>query len=129
MTPIQTTELLHGLSDHAMSFQEICVQVRAAGSAWTAAQVRLLLSHLSEIQHDQATDRYHRAVMSETDTLVTAILDAVRSFAGKPVPPEQVRARLPNHFTTTNEQILALARAHPPLDVFGPGLLRLSSHS
>jgi len=48
----------------------------------------------------------------------------VRSFAGKPVAANQVRERLPSHFITTDEQVLALARRTAGLEVFGPQLIR-----
>jgi hypothetical protein len=57
---------------------------------------------------------------------MAAIVEAVRSFAGKPVPAVQVRARLPDHFVATDEQILAVARRAAGLEVVGPKLIRIA---
>jgi hypothetical protein len=72
------------------------------------------------------TGGFHIVAASAEDELAAAIVDAVRSFAGKPVPAAQVRARLPQHFVTTDEQVLAIARRTAGLEVFGPKLIRIA---
>jgi hypothetical protein len=69
---------------------------------------------------------FHAAGGRAADDLQAAIFEVVRSFAGKPVPAAQVRARLPNHFVTTDEQVLAVVRRTAGLEVYGPKLIRIA---
>jgi hypothetical protein len=64
---------------------------------------------------------------SEEDELHEAIIEAVRSFGGRPVPAMEVKKRLPERFIVTDEKIKAIARKSSALEVFGPGLLRLAA--
>jgi len=126
MTPRDAEQLLHTLKDKSLTLEEIHGRVRASGSAWSQAQVQLFLLCTSDVQYDKLADTY-RAVSCEGEgSLQHAILEAVRSFAGKPVPAVQVRARLPNHFVTTDEQIVAVARRTDALELFGPNLIRIT---
>jgi len=52
-------------------------------------------------------------------------VQVVRSQNGKPIPVVQVVRLLPSQFVTTEAQVKALAKAHPDLEVVGPGLLRV----
>jgi hypothetical protein len=126
MTPNQAQELLRTLKDKSLTLEELYERVRTSGSAWTLDQLRLFLLCAPAVRHDQATGTFHIAPRGGDEELQDAIVEAVRSFAGRPVPAAQVRARLPNQFITTDEQIVAVARRTPGLEVFGPKLIRIA---
>jgi hypothetical protein len=60
------------------------------------------------------------------ERLAEAIAQVVQAQA-KPIPAGQVVKLLPSQFVTTEAQVRALAKAHPDLEVMGPGLLRMKS--
>lgn len=123
MTPRHAEELLSVLRQKALVLDELHERVRLLGSAWTREQLELFLLCAPGVTRDE-TGTFRAGAPSAQDDLQAAIIDAVRSFAGKPVPAAQVRARLPNHFVTTDEQVLAVARRTAGLEVFGPKLIR-----
>lgn len=125
MTPRQAEELLSHLKLKALGVDELHERVRLWGSAWTRDQLELFLLCARGVTRD-GTGAFHAIAPSPEDDLATAIVEAVRSFAGKPVPAAQVRARLPQHFVTTDEQVLAVARRTAGLEVFGPKLIRIA---
>lgn len=125
MTPRQAEELLFHLKLKPLGLDELHERVRLLGSAWTRDQLELFLLCARGITRD-GTGAFHAFAASAEDELGTAIVEAVRSFAGKPVPAAQVRARLPQHFVTTDEQVLAVARRTAGLEVFGPKLIRIA---
>jgi hypothetical protein len=124
MTPRQAEELLSHLKLKARGLDELHERVRLSGSAWTRDQLELFLLCARGVTRD-STGAFHAIAASADDDLGAAIVEAVRSFAGKPVPAAQVRARLPQHFVTTDEQVLAVARRTAGLEVFGPKLIRI----
>lgn len=124
MTPKQGEELLRTLKDKSLTLENLHERVRTSGSTWTVEQLQLLLLCALGVQHDTAGGTFRVAPRGGGEALQDAILEAVRSFAGKPVPAAQVRARLPNHFVTTDEQIRALAKRTPGLQLVGPGLIK-----
>lgn len=126
MTPNQADELLRVLSDKPSTLQDLHERVRASGSAWTVEQLQLFLLCAPGVQYEAATGPFRAAPRNADHALQDAMVEAVRSFAGRPIPAAQVRARLPNHFVTTDEQILALARRTNGLEVFGPNLIRIA---
>jgi hypothetical protein len=99
--------------------------VRLSGSVWTREQLELFLLCARDVTRD-GTGAFRALASSADDDLGAAIVEAVRSFAGRPVPAAQVRARLPQHFVTTDEQVLAVARRTAGLEVFGPKLIRIA---
>lgn len=123
MTPHQAEELLSQLKLKAARLDELHERVRLSGSAWTRDQLELFLRCARDVTRDD-TGAFNAISTSAGDDLAAAIVEAVRSFAGKPVPAAQVRARLPQHFVTTDEQVLAVARRTAGLEVFGPKLIR-----
>ncbi|WP_342379489.1 hypothetical protein NVS55_08465 [Myxococcus stipitatus] len=125
MTPRQAEELLSHLKLKALGLDELHERVRLSGSAWTRDQLELFLLCARGVTRD-GTGGFHAIAASAEDDLGAAIVAAVRSFAGKPVPAAQVRARLPQHFVTTDEQVLAVARRTAGLEVFGPKLIRIA---
>ena len=125
MTPRHAEELLAVLKQKTPSLDELYERVRLSGSAWTRDQLELFLLCARGVTRDGA-GAFHAVAASAEDDLGAAIVEAVRSFAGKPVPAAQVRARLPQHFVTTDEQVLAVARRTAGLEVFGPKLIRIA---
>ena len=125
MTPRQAEELLSHLKLKARGLDELHERVRLSGSAWTRDQLELFLLCARGVTRD-GTGAFHAIAATADDDLGAAIVEAVRSFAGKPVPAAQVRARLPQHFVTTDEQVLAVARRTAGLEVFGPKLIRIA---
>ena len=123
MTPHAAQELLVALQQQALGIDELLERARLLGSTWSRNQLELFLLCLADIKRD-ASGLYRSIGRSMESEIQAAIVDAVRSFAGKPVAANQVRARLPSHFTTTDEQVLALARRTAGLEVFGPKLIR-----
>ncbi|WP_441256803.1 hypothetical protein AB7Z32_40140 [Bradyrhizobium sp. 482_C4_N1_1] len=126
MTPSQAAELLGTLKEKSLTLEDLYERMRATGSSWTLEQLQLFLMCAPGVRHDRAAGTFHVASRGVDEKLQDAILEAVRSFAGKPIPAAQVRARLPNHFITTDEQVLALARRTPGLEIFGPKLIRIA---
>lgn len=125
MTPRQTEELLSLLTLKAVGLDELHERVRVSGSAWTRDQLELFLICARGVTRD-GQGSFHAIAPNPDEDLQAAIIEAVRSFAGKPVPAAQVRARLPQHFVTTDEQVLAVARRTAGLEVFGPKLIRIA---
>ena len=126
MTARQGEELLRNLKEKAFTLEDLHERVRTSGSAWTQDQLRLFLLCAPCVAYDSTAGTFHVSRRGADGDLQDAIIEAVRSFAGRPVPPAQVRARLPNDFVTTDEQILAVARRTAGLEVFGPKLIRLT---
>ncbi len=125
MTPQLAEELLGSLKQKALRLDELHERARSSGSTWSRDQLELFLLCVDGVERDDA-GRYQAGGNSAEDELQAAVIAAVRSFAGKPVPAAQVRARLPNHFVTTDEQVLAVAKRTAGLEVFGPKLIRIA---
>lgn len=126
MTPRQAEELLRALKERACSLDDLHERARGAGSAWSREQLLLFLQCAPGLAHDAVADTWRVTRRDAVEVLQDAIVDAVRSFAGRPVPAAQVRARLPNQLVTTDEQILALSRRTPGLEIVGPNLIRIA---
>jgi hypothetical protein len=129
VTPPIFEQLLASLQREPLPLSRLHAYARDAGSTWTSEQLRLLLDCVEGIAvgGDQADPAVSLGQRSARDELAQAILDVVRANAGRPVPPQEVLRRLSGRFTTSVEQIMAVARQSPGLEVFGPGLLRLRS--
>lgn len=125
MTPRHALDLLSLLKHKPLSLEELHERVRLWGSSWTHDQLELFLLCANGVTRD-GSGAFRAIAAGADDELQAAIVDAVRSFAGKPVAAAQVRARLPQHFVTTDEQVLAVAKRTAGLDVFGPQLIRIA---
>jgi hypothetical protein len=125
MTPRHAEELLSILKLKALGLDELHERVRFSGSEWMRDQLELFLLCARGVTRD-GQGSFHALAANPDDHLQAAIVEAVRSFAGKPAPAAQVRARLPQHFVTTDEQVLGIARRTAGLEVFGPNLIRLA---
>jgi hypothetical protein len=119
-------ELLQSLKTKSRTLEELHDWVRASGSAWSVEQLQLFLMCAPGVQYDKVSGMYRVETDDREEEIQRAIVEAVRSFEGRPVPAVQVRARLPNHLITTDEQILAIARRNGELEVFGPNLIRIT---
>ena len=122
MTPRLAAELLRTLRENPKTLDEVLSWVTAAGSSWNQAQVLLFLRCIPEITNDGTTLRI--SADGGEENLKAALLQAVRSFGGKPVPAAMVRARLPGDLVTTDEQVRALAKRTAGLRIVGPGLIQ-----
>jgi hypothetical protein len=125
MTPRYAEELLNALKQKPLSLDELHERAQLSGSTWSRDQLELFLVCAPGVGLNDS-GIFHVGADRAEDDLKAAIVEAVRSFAGKPVPAAQVRARLPNHFVTTDEQVLAVARRTAELEVFGPRLIRIA---
>jgi hypothetical protein len=125
VTPRHAEELISALKQNALALEELHERARILGSDWTQDQLQLFLRCAPGVTRDHA-GVVRAGAASSQDKLQAAIVEAVRSFAGKPVPAAHVRTRLPNHFVTTDEQVLAVARQTAVLEVFGPNLIRIA---
>jgi len=126
MTAMQAEELLRVLRDKSLGLEDLYERVRTTGSTWTLAQLQLFLFCAPGVRHDTTSGRFRVAPRVGEQELQDAIIEAVRSFAGKPVAPAQLRTRLPNHFVTTDEQVLAIVRRTAGLEILGPQLIRIA---
>lgn len=124
MTPLQAEDLLSQLKLKSLGLDELHERVRLSGSGWTRDQLELFLRCARGITRD-GTGAFCAVADGAGDDLGAAIVDVVRSFAGKPAGAGQVRARLPGQFVTTDEQVIAVARRTAGLEVFGPNLIRI----
>jgi hypothetical protein len=125
VTPQHVEELLTTLMRKCLSLDEAHERARLSGSTWSRDQLELFLLCAPGVERDRSGS-FRVGADGAQDDLQAAIIEAVRSFAGKPIPAAQVRARLPNHLVTTDEQILAVARRAAGLEVFGPKLIRIA---
>jgi len=124
MTPVMIEELQRVLAHGQLPIAEATERIRQAGSAWTRDQLLLLAQCYGGLALSEDGLTLRLGGRSETDELQDALRDAVASFGGRPVPPAEVRRRLPDRFVTTDEQIRALARKTEGLSVVGPGYIQ-----
>lgn len=125
MTPRHAEELLNTLKQKPFSLDDAHERARLSGSTWSRDQVQLFLLCAPGVERDE-NGCFRVGAGDVAEDLQAAIVDAVQSFAGKPVPVAHLRARLPNHFVTTDEQILAVVRRTAGLEIFGPKLIRIA---
>ena len=124
MTPESGYALLQALATNPATLDELHQRVRSMGSEWSTAQLKLFLLCCSGVTFDSETTTYRASLQDDETALQTAILEAVRSFGGRPVPASEVRRRLPDSIVTTDEQVRAVAKRTAGLELIGPGLLR-----
>lgn len=130
MTEVILDRLTNALRTKPRKLDELHAMAVEAGSDWSKDQLWLLLACLDGFRveggdGDTALPTVSLGDRSPKEKLQDAIVDVVRSEAGRPVPVQKVLALLPSEFVTSVAQILAVAREAPNLEVFGPGLLRL----
>lgn len=127
MNTKQAEEILAALKSKAMTFDQLQDHARASGNPWSTDQLRLFLRCLPDIERDPATETFRARGTDPDSELRDAIVAAARSFGGRPVPPAEIRRRLPQHFVTTDEQVRAIAKRTSELTIVGPGLIRIAS--
>lgn len=130
MTEVILDRLTNALRIKPRKLDELHSLAVETGSDWTADQLWLLFACLDGFRVDQSGGEAAMPTISLGDRspkerLQEAIVDVVRSEAGRPVPAQKVFSLLPSEFVTSVAQILAIARETPNLEVFGPALLRL----
>lgn len=91
----------------------------AAGSAWSAAQVALLLECLPDVQHCDGL--YGIAPELPTDPVLSALL-AVATLS--PTPAAALLARFPRGVVATAAALCDLARSHPDLELLPANRIR-----
>ena len=128
MTPELYPSIAAAFQAGTVSFARLMEMARAAGSKWSDAQLRLFLACLDGVEIALEANG-HEVVRvgqrTEHEALASLVEEMVAAANGKPLHPTEIRQRLPQRFVTTDEQIRALARKTPALEVFGPGLIRL----
>jgi hypothetical protein len=130
MTEVILDRLTTALRTKPRKLDELHAMAVESGSDWSTDQLWLLFACLNGFRleaggGDAAMPTVSLGDRSHKEKLQDAILDVVRSEAGRPVPAQKVLSLLPPEFVTSVAQIVAVAREAPTLEVFGPGLLRL----
>ena len=127
MTPLIYERLLESLRREPLSLESAHAVTSEFGSNWTESQLRLFLECMDGVEvacgdDDRVTVRL--GDRTEQEELAAAVLEIARSRRGQPLQATAIRQQLPGKFLTTDEQIKALARRTPGLEVLGPGLIR-----
>lgn len=128
MTPDVYEKILVSLEHGAMPLSKVHALVIESGSNWSLSQVQLFLSCIDGVEIKASTDAeliVSRGQQNLEEQLIVAIMEIVKSQAGRPIPAAAIKKQLPKQFITSEEQIKALARKTPQLEVMGPGLIRL----
>lgn len=117
--------LLESLKQGPMSFDKALAFIRDEGSEWSSCQLRLFVLCMDGVDLSGEDGQYTicMGTRSPEEELADAILEIVLAL-GKPMPAKEIRKRLPPKFVTTDEQVKAIAKKTPKLDVFGPGLIK-----
>lgn len=123
MTPQIAETLIAALKQQPLELSELQDRARLAGADWNGDQLSLLLLSLADVEQNES-GQFLIGSQTAGDDLQAAIVAIVTAQGGKPAPVQHIRQQLPNHFITTDEQILAVARRTPQLEVFGPKLIR-----
>lgn len=129
MTPETYKSITDGIGADAMPLKQLHAAARDRGSVWSIEQLHLLLSCLDDWRVEKSGDDWvvHRAGRSLEEELEDAIVAAVQSQGGKPLPAAVVMSLLPSKFTTSEAQVRKLAKESSRLLVLGPGLISAKS--
>lgn len=131
MTPEIYNQIVDSLKREPLPLSQVYLLARDAGSLWPEAQIELYLKCMNGIEvvsGSDGTPLVRSGQLTLQEELMAAIIDVVHSQANKPIPAAEVKRKLPNKFTTTEEQIKSLARKSTDLEVFGPGLIRVKKN-
>lgn len=125
MTPAIFEMVLENLHRGPKPLTDIYALAKEYGSAWTEAQLHLMLVCMDgiEIVKNDNGLLVKRGQRTPEEELTAAIIDVVKAQAGRPIPAAAIKRQLPGHFITSEEQIKALARKSPQLKIVGPGLI------
>lgn len=127
MTPESFRAILESLIGNSTPLKQLHAAARDRGSVWSLEQLHLLLSCLEDWRVEKSGDDWivHRAGRSLEEELEDAIVAAVQSQGGKPLPAAVVLSLLPNKFTTSEAQVRKLAKDSSRLQIVGPGLIAI----
>lgn len=126
MKPTVYEELTSVLSREPLPLSRAQALTREWGSVWSQDQLQLFLACMDGVELDAtAADPIVSLGQRTPEELLTAAIVQVVRSQTKPIPAGQVVKLLPSQFVTTEAQVRALAKAHPALEVMGPGLLRI----
>lgn len=125
MTEVIFERLVNALRLRPRKLDELLVMATEAGSSWSREQLWLLFECMDGFLVEGGESPTIRlGEQSHQERLRDAIVDVVRSQAGRPMPAKEVLSLLPANIVTSAVQILATAKETPALEVFGPGLIR-----
>ncbi len=125
MTEVIFERLVSALRLRPRKLDELLLMATEAGSNWSRDQLWLLFECMDGFVVESSEPTTVRlGEQSPQERLREAIVDVIRSQAGRPVPAKEVLSLLPTSIVTSAVQILAIARETPALEVFGPGLIR-----
>lgn len=109
------------------TLDELHGMLREAGSEWTSEQLRLFLECMAGVDVAEQIGgivEVRRGSRDEREELMEAIERIARERRGDLIPAGELRRLLPPSFITTEEQIKALVKGIPRLELVGPGLIR-----
>jgi hypothetical protein len=127
MTPETYKSITDAIGADATPLNQLHAAARDRGSVWSIEQLHLLLSCLDDWRVEKSGDDWvvHRAGRSLEEELADAIVAAVQSQGGKPLPAAVVMSLLPSKFTTSEAQVRKLAKDSSRLQIVGPGLIAI----
>ena len=127
MTPESYKAITESINSQSMPLRQLHAAARDSGSTWSVDQVHLLLSCLDDWRVTDAGSEWQveRAGRSLEEELEDAIVTAIQSQGGRPMPAAVVMSLLPSRFTTSEAQVRRLAKGSSRLQVVGPGLIAL----
>lgn len=125
MTPESYKSITESINSQSIPLRQLHAAARDSGSTWSVDQVHLLLACLDDWRVTNAGNEWQveRAGRSLEEELEEAIVTAVQSQGGKPLPAAIVMSLLPGKFTTSEAQVRKLAKESSRLQVVGPGLI------
>jgi len=128
MTPEIYKNIISALNKESLKLSQIKELAKEGGSNWSHAQFNLLFTCMEGIETEtQSKDpNISFGQRSKQEELINAIAEIVTANGGKPIHPREIRRQLPSKFTTSEAQIKALVKEASGLEIFGPGLIRIS---
>lgn len=125
MTPESYKTITESINGQSMPLRQLHAAARDGGSTWSVDQVHLMLTCLDDWRVTNAGNDWlvERAGRSIEEELEDAIVTAVQSQGGRPMPAAAVMSLLPGKFTTSEAQVRKLAKESSRLQVMGPGLI------
>ncbi len=125
MTPESYKTITESVNSQSIPLKQLHAAARDSGSTWSVDQLRLLLTCLDDWRVKNAGSEWQveRAGRSLEEELEDAIVTAVQSQGGRPMPAAVVMSLLPSKFTTSEAQVRKLAKESSRLQVLGPGLI------
>jgi len=129
MTPESFKMITESINSQSMQLRQLHAAARDGGSTWSVDQLHLLLSCLDDWRVTNTGNEWlvERAGRSLEEELEDAIVTAVQSQGGKPLPAAIVMSLLPSKFTTSDAQVRKVAKESSRLQVVGPGLISAKS--